>query len=327
MKWGIMAAGTIAVKFASTIKAMEAEGEELLAVASRSREKAEAFLSEHGGRKAYGSYDELLSDKEVEGVYIAAPNNLHAELTRKCLLAGKHVLCEKPFTTNAEEAKELYELAKEKGLFLMEGFWIRFLPLYEKLLSIISSKTYGELRHVRCEYGFIAKGARRERKFLSELGGGALLDIGIYNLGFLYMVMGSSPESFTSQVQMSEYGTDAFSALQLTYPGGRTAQSVQTIGLQIERHAALYFDQASIYLPDFQKAETMFIKPNEGEAFTVNCPIEVADFAYEVREASRCVREKKTRSEIFTPEDSLAVLRQLDEIRASWDMRFSFEKE
>ena len=326
MKWGILAAGTIAVKFASTLRAMEAEGEELLAVASRSLVKAEAFLAEHGGKKAYGSYEELMQDEEVEAVYIAAPNNLHASLTRECLLAGKHVLCEKPFTTSAQEAKELYDLAQEQGLFLMEGFWIRFLPLYEKLLSIISAKTYGELRHVRCEYGFIAKGARRERKFLSELGGGALLDIGIYNLGFLHMVMESDPESFTSQVQMSEYGTDAFSAMLLSYPDGRTAQSMQTIGLQMERQAALFFDKASIYIPDFQKAESMLVKPNEGEAFEVHCPIEVADFAYEVREASRCVSEGMTSSDIYTPEDSLAVLELMDEIRESWGMRFSYER-
>ena len=104
----------------------------------------------------------------------------------------------------------------------MEAFWIRFLPLYEKLLEIIRSDEYGELRHARCDYGFIARGARRERKFKSELGGGALLDIGIYNLGFLHMIMGSEPETFATEVHFNEFETDDFSVLQLTCPGGRS---------------------------------------------------------------------------------------------------------
>ena len=250
---------------------------------------------------------------------------MHAENTRLCLNAGKHVLCEKPFTTNADEAAALYRLAEEKDLFVMEAFWIRFLPLYEKLLKLIESKEYGELRHVRCDYGFIARGARRERKLKSELGGGALLDIGIYNLGFLHMVMGDDPEAFTSEVRLNEYGTDDFSALQLRYSGGRTAHSVQVIGLQIERQAVLYFDGATVYLPDFQGAYAMTVRPNEGEAYTVECPPDINGFEYEIREASRCVGGGKTHSGVFTPTDSVAVLRLMDEIRASWGLRFSYE--
>ena len=166
--------------------------------------------------------------------------------------AGKHVLCEKPFTTNAGDAQKLYEIAEEKGLFIMEAFWIRFLPLYEKLLEIIKSVKYGKLRHARCDYGFIAQGARRERKFRSELGGGALLDIGIYNLGFLHMVMGDYPESFSSEVRFNEFGTDDFSALQLSYPGGRTAHALQTIGMQIDRQGRYILTELLYTCPTFR---------------------------------------------------------------------------
>ena len=162
------------------------------------------------------------------------------------------------------------------------------MPLYENLLEIIRSEKYGKLRHARCDYGFIAQGARRERKFKSELGGGALLDIGIYNLGFLHMIMGESPESFTSEVHFNEFGTDDFSVLQLCYPRGRTAHALQTIGMQIDRQAALYFDRASIYLPDFQGAFSMTVQPVGGEPYTVECPPDVNGFEYEIREASRC---------------------------------------
>ena len=325
MKWGILAAGTIAAKFAGTVNAMRDEGEELVAVGSRSAEKAQQFAEKHGIPGAYGSYEELVSDPDVEAVYIATPNNMHYSNALLCLNAGKNVLCEKPFTTSAADAANLYRIAEEKGLFIMEAFWIRFLPLYEKLLEIIRSGEYGELRHARCDYGFIAKGARRERKFKSELGGGALLDIGIYNLGFLRMIMGADPESFTSEVHFNEFGTDDFSVIQLCYPGGRTAHSLQAIGMQIDRQAALYFDRASIYLPDFQGAFSMTVNPVDGEPITIECPPDVNGFEYEIRESSRCVREGRSHSDIFKPEDSVAVLRLLDEVRESWNMRFAFD--
>ena len=325
MKWGILATGTIAAKFAKTINAMQAEGEELIAVGSRNEEKARDFAAVHGIPGAYGSYEELAADPEVEAVYIATPNNMHYANALLCLNAGKNVLCEKPFTTSAADAANLYRIAEEKGLFIMEAFWIRFLPLYEKLLEVIRSGEYGRLRHARCDYGFIAKGARRERKFRSELGGGALLDIGIYNLGFLRMVMGADPEVFTSEVHFSEFGTDDFSVLQLRYPDGKTAHSLQAIGMQIDRQAALYFDRASIYLPDFQGAYSMTILPVDGEPVTIECPPDVNGFEYEIREASRCVREGRSHSVIFRPEDSIAVLQLLDDVRESWNMRFSYE--
>ena len=325
MKWGILATGTIAAKFAKTINAMQAEGEELIAVGSRNEEKARDFASVHGIPGAYGSYEELAADPEVEAVYIATPNNMHYANALLCLNSGKNVLCEKPFTTSAADAANLYRIAEEKGLFIMEAFWIRFLPLYEKLLEVIRSGEYGRLRHARCDYGFIAKGARRERKFRSELGGGALLDIGIYNLGFLRMVMDADPEVFTSEVHFNEFGTDDFSVLQLRYPDGKTAHSLQAIGMQIDRQAALYFDRASIYLPDFQGAYSMTILPVDGEPVTIECPPDFNGFEYEIQEASRCVREGRSHSVIFRPEDSIAVLQLLDDVRESWNMRFSYE--
>lgn len=325
MNWGIIATGTIAAKFAKTVNAMSTEGERLVAVGSRDKERAQKFAEEFKIEKAYGTYEELAADPDVDAVYIATPNNMHSDNTMMCLAAGKHVLCEKPFTTSAKYAEMLHRIANSKGLFVMEGFWIRFLPLYEELLKIIASKQFGELRHARCEYGFIAEGARRERKFLSELGGGAMLDIGIYCLGFLRMVMGCDPEGFTSEVRFNEYGTDEFSVIQLRYPGGRTAQCLQTIGMQIERQAALYFDNATIYLPDFQGAYSMTVKPVDGEAYEVKLPPEINGFEYQIREVTRSVGAGKTHSDIFRPEDSIAVIRLMDDIRKSWDMKFPFE--
>ena len=228
----------------------------------------------------------------------STPNSMHFENCRMCLNAGKHVLCEKPFTTESWQAEALYRLAEEKGLFIMEAFWTRLLPLYEKLRELLDEGVIGDVQHVKCDYGFIAQGARRERKFKSALGGGALLDIGIYE----------------------------YSSLHLCYPGGRTADSVQTIGQELERNAVITGTKGEIFLPDFQHAQSMTVRPADGEAYTVEMPFEINGFEYEVREVSRCVALGKFHSDRFTPADSLTVLQLMDDIRASWGMKFEGEE-
>ncbi|MCR4823660.1 MAG: Gfo/Idh/MocA family oxidoreductase [Treponema sp.] len=322
MKWGIIATGTIAKKFARTLNEMKGEGESLVAVASRNLEKAQAFAAEFGAEKAFGSYEELASFEGIDAVYIATPNNLHYENTKLCLSHSKNVLCEKPFTLCENEGKELYEIAEKSGLFLMEGFWISFLPLYKDLLKKIQSNEFGALRHARCDFGFVAQGERRERKFKAELGGGALLDIGIYNLGFLQMIMGSSPISFTSAVTMNEFGTDAFSCLQLSYPQGKSAQCSQAIGLVMARKAALYFDEASIYLDDFQNATSYIVERPGQESQNFSFPFDINGFEYQIREFSQCVKEGKTHSSIHTPQKSMELLALMDKIRSDWKMEF-----
>ena len=145
MKWGILATGTIAKKFASTVEQMGAEGEQLVAVGSRHLESAQAFAQQYGIPRCYDSYEALAADPEVEAIYIATPNTLHYENCKLCLEQGKHVLCEKPFTISPEQAQELYRLAEEKHLFLMEAFWIWLLPLYDRLRQILTAGTIGEL--------------------------------------------------------------------------------------------------------------------------------------------------------------------------------------
>ena len=233
MRWGILATGSIANKFALTVCSMDSREASLAAVGSRKMDSAREFAEKYHIPAFYDSYEAMVADPQVEAVYISTPNNMHYENCKMCLNAGKHVLCEKPFTTSVAQAEELYRLAEEKGLFIMEAFWIRFLPQLQHMMGLIAQGVIGEVRHARCEYGFIAKGARKDRKFNSDLGGGALLDIGIYNLGFLHMVMGAAPLSFESNVHISEYGTDDFSAVSLTYPGGRSAHAVQAIGMDL----------------------------------------------------------------------------------------------
>ena len=330
MKWGIMATGSIAQKFASTVNRMTDEGEILQAVASRTKESAENFARQHRIPEVFDSYKAMAESDSVDVIYIATPNNMHYENVKMCLLAGKHVLCEKPFTTSVAQAQELYALSEEKGLFLMEGFWIRFLPVLQKMQELIKEGKLGEIRYIRSEYGFVAKGDRKVRKFNPQLGGGALLDIGIYNLGFLNMIMGKNPDSFTSDVHMTDVGTDDFSVIHLHYSqeNGQGAEAVATtaIGLDIQRKAAVIGTKGSIYLDDFQKAETMTVSLSDGEEYEIEIPFEINGFEYQIREASNCIREGRTHSGIYTPQMSLQTLSLIDDIRAGWNMKFPFEK-
>ena len=326
MKWGILATGTIAKKFASTVEQMGAEGEQLAAVGSRRLQSAEAFAQEYHIPRGYGSYEELAADPEVEAIYVATPNALHYENCRLCLEHGKHVLCEKPFTINVEQAEELNRLAEEKHLFLMEAFWTWMLPLYGKLRRMITDGVIGEVKTVSCQYGFVATGARRDRKFNSALGGGALLDIGIYNLGFLRLITGQQPDKIeTEQLHLTEFGTDDYSRLRLSYPGGCVAESVQTIGQELARNARIVGSKGSIFLPDFQHAQKLVLEVEGRAPETVECPFDINGFEYQIRETSRCVREGRVFSDHYTPQDSLALMELLYRIRMSWGMKFEGE--
>ena len=182
----------------------------------------------------------FLQEKEklADCAMICTMDRMHYEPTIMALKKGYHVLCEKPFTINEKQAQELYRLAKDKHIFIMEGLWIWFLPLYNRLRNILLQGTIGEIKHISCQYGFVATGARKERKFNPALGGGALLDIGIYNLGFLRIVTGCDPQNVeTTKVHINENGTDDYSCLKLTYNDGCTAESVQTIGQELKRNA------------------------------------------------------------------------------------------
>ena len=326
MKWGILATGKKTKKFASTINQMSNENEQLAAVGSRHIDSAKAFAREHDIPRYYDSYEALVNDPDVEAVYVATPNSLHYENCRLCLEHGKHVLCEKPFTINEKQAQELYRLAKDKHLFIMEGLWIWFLPLYNRLRNILLQGTIGEIKHISCQYGFVATGARKERKFNSALGGGALLDIGIYNLGFLRIVTGCDPQNVeTAKVHINENGTDDYSCLKLTYNDGCIAESVQTIGEELKRNARIEGTKGSIFLPDFQHAKTLILEVDGKGPETIEYPVDINGFEYEIREAGRCIASGNSASAIYTPEDSIALTRLMYDIRMSWNMIFDGE--
>ena len=322
LRWGILSTGVIARNFAVTAKAM---GEEvvLYAVASRSKEKADAFADEFGIDKRYDSYEALANDPDVDIVYVATPHSRHYEDMKLLIAAGKHILCEKSFTANAAQAQEIYALAKEKGVFVMEAFWTKLIPLYREVEAWIDSGAIGEIRALTAQYGYTT--AREARKFDAELAGGTLLDIGVYAIGFACMMMGYSFDDVQSQLIMNPQKTDAIDAI-LLRRGGAVAQLTCAIGAYIPLHAAVYGTKGWIDIPEFKNPQSVTLHADGQDAVTINRPFEVNGFEYEIREAMACVQKGKLESGLMTAEQSVAVMRIMDEIRRQNGMRFPFEK-
>lgn len=186
IRWGILSTGTIAQNFAATARAM---GDITLhAVASRGKAAADAFADAYGIAVRHGSYEALAADPDVDIVYVATPHSRHYEDMIMLIDAGKHVLCEKSFTTDAAQAEEIFARAKERGVFVMEAFWTKFIPLYRQVEKMTAEGKIGEIRMVTAQYGYTT--AREARKFDAQLAGGTLLDIGVYAIGFACMMLG-----------------------------------------------------------------------------------------------------------------------------------------
>ena len=322
MRWGILSTGVIAKNFAQTAKAM---GDEVIlyAVASRTMDKANEFADAYGIEKRYDSYEALANDPDVDIVYVATPHSRHYEDMKLLIKAGKHILCEKSFTANAPQAQEIYALAKEKGVFVMEAFWTKLIPLYREIEAWIASGAIGEIRALTAQYGYTT--AREARKFDAELAGGTLLDIGVYAVGFACMMLGYSFDDVQSQLIMNSQKTDATDAI-LLRRSSAVAQLTCAIGSYIPLHAAVYGTKGRIDVPEFKNPQKATLYVDGQAPVVLERPFEINGFEYEIREAMNCVREGKLESSLMTAEQSIAVMRIMDEIRRQNGLRFQFEK-
>ena len=314
-RWGILSTGNIAHHFAKTLNAMKEEAQ-IYAVASRSSERAAAFAEEAGAVKAYGSYEELAADENIDAVYIGTPHTQHFEDIMLCLEHGKNVLCEKSFTVTAEEAEKAYAKAEEKGVFLMEAFWTKFIPVYEDLEEILRRGDIGRVNMVTAQYGYCTP--RAKRKFDPSLAGGALLDIGVYSIGFACMILGYDPVRISSQVLRNDVGTDAISAVTMQYEDGAIAQVSAAIQTTMPVLGMIYGSEGRIEVPDFKNPHKIRIVLNDGSVQEIEKPLDINGFEYEIREVQRCVREGRTKSGRMTPQQSVAVMKIMDEARRQW---------
>ena len=320
LKFGILAAGNIATKMAETLNWME--DADLVAVAARELSRAQAFAEKYHIPKAYGSYEELAADPEIQVIYIASPHSHHYEHAMLCLEHGKHVMCEKTFTVNARQAGAVFEKAAEKKLFIMEMVWTRFLPAIRKAKELIAAGAIGELTQVLCDFGIDRD---RVRLQLPELAGGALLDTGIYPLTIASIFLGDDVKRWMTSATLSDKGVDLSHASILEYAGGQRAVLSSCINNWTRGSAFVYGKKGWIELPRFHGCQKLIVTLTDQEPVEYDLPFACNGFEYEVQETIDCIRAGKTVSDVMPPEQTLALLRLMDALRESWGMRFPCE--
>lgn len=323
IKWGIAGPGGISSQFAKDLAF--AQGAELVAVGGRNLEKARKFAEEHGVSRAYGSMEELAQDSEVDIVYIGTLHPIHKENMLTFLRAGKSVLCEKPFTMTAAEAAEAIACAKENGVFLMEAMWTRYLPAIRQVQSWLADGLIGDVRLVKAEFGFDAGWNPEGRLLNPALGGGALLDAGIYPVSFASMVLGEQPKNISSTVRIGETGVDEQFSLLFEYEDGRSASLHGAVRLPMSNEAVIYGTKGHIRVPDFLWTRTATLHVSGQEPVTVNDDRKARGYSYEAEEAMACLREGRKESALMPQAETLGIMRTLDRVRAQWGLRYPFE--
>jgi predicted dehydrogenase len=324
IRWGILGTGKIARVFAQALITLpEAE---IVAVGSRTQESADVFANEFNIPARHSSYEKLAKDPKVDVIYISTPHNLHAQNTILCLNSGKSVLCEKPFTVNANEAREVVKVAREKKLFLMEAMWARFIPMYSKVKEWISQDIIGEIRMLTADFGFDFGWQPEGRALNPDLAGGALLDVGIYPISFAFWIFGKKPERITSIAYIGTTGVDEQNAMIFGYERGRIAvltSACQTI-TQKEAFIAGTKGLIKIHTPFWRSQRAQIIK-NDKEEF-IDVPYEGNGYNYQAVEVMNCLLEGKLESSIMPLDESIIIMETMDEIRDQWNLKYPFEK-
>ena len=323
IRWGIMAAGKIADAFAYGLSTLP--DAELVAIGSRSQEKADAFGEKYDIPHRHGSYAALAENPAVDAIYVASPHIFHFNDAMLCLQNGKAVLCEKAFTINAKEARELIDFARKKQLFLMEAMWSRFLPSHIRLREMLAQNVIGELQTMHAELSFNLPRNPAGRLYAPELGGGSLLDLGIYPLSLVSMVFGT-PDRVTGMATMSDTGVDVQSAAVLGYRDGRLAtihSSMQTYGnvgaVIVGSEGRIYID-APIHKPKYLR-----LCLNDQPEQIIETPYAENGYQYEAAEVQRCLRDGRLESDIMPLDESLALMAIMDELRQQWGLVYPTE--
>jgi predicted dehydrogenase len=323
LRWAILGTGNIASKFAQGLEALP--DARLVAVGSRTQQSADRFGDQFKAANRYASYAGAAHDPEVDAVYIATPHTLHLDNMLLCLEAGKAVLCEKPFTINAKQAQVAIDLARDRGLFLMEAMWTRFLPLMVEVRHLIAGGAIGEIRMVTADFGFRSKFNPLSRVFDPELGGGALLDVGIYPLSLASMLMGE-PQSIFSHVNLGESGVDEQESIILHYAGGGMAALQASISTVTPNEATIMGTEGWIRIHRrWWYPDTYTLHGTGQEPETHKVPIEGNGYNYEADEVHAALRAGKTESDIMPLDETLAIMHTMDSLRKQWGLRYPME--
>lgn len=314
-KWGILTAGKMSAKFVKALRLLE--NAELYAVAARDETRAKAFAGEYGFRKFYTDYESLAKDPDVDIIYIASPHSHHFDHAMLCLRNRKAVLCEKAFSLNSREAEQIIAEAHRQKTFLMEALWPPFQPMYRKTLSILKSGEPGKLIHLDARFGFQPPYDPADRKFNISLGGGSLLDIGIYPVNDVLYFMGM-PDSVTAKTLFTESGTEHTVNIIFEYKDGRMATVHSSFRTMAGIGCTLYCEKGNLV---FSRARDMSqrlgVAINGMEAREESLIPDGMGYHFEAAEVMKCLDEGRIESDIVPHSHTLNLMKLLDMVRRS----------
>jgi len=312
IRWGIIGLGKIAHKFASDLLIIDEA--ELYAVSSRTQEKATAFAAKYNAVKAYGSYEALTKDSHIDAVYIATPHSLHKKNTLLCLSQGKAVLCEKPFAMNANEVKTMIAKAKKNNVLLMEALWTYFLPHYRYVLNFLGKKEFGNIIKIEADFGFNSGFDSSSRVFKKSLGGGSLLDIGIYPIFAALSTLGL-PNSIKASASFFENGVDSSCSMIFHYDNTVMAILKSTLTDTTPTEAVFYCERGIIKINSrFHNPSSVSLIAN-GKEKIIHFENESNGYKYEIIHFNQLLRNGKTESDIMSFDFSTNLIQTLDKVR------------
>ena len=326
IKWGILGCGKIANKFASDLKLVE--DAELAAIASRNPEKLATFSREHRPAQAFDTYEALVNCADVEAIYVATPHGMHYDHVMLCLRNGKAVLCEKAFALNLAQAREMVEFARKQKIFLMEAFWTKFLPQYQKVIDIIRSGKIGEIKLIQSDFGFNAPEPKAQRLYDPLLGGGSLLDIGIYPVFLAQSILGK-PTQVHAFITPYESGVDEQCVMTMKFAGGALAVLSSTFAAETPVEAMIAGTSGRIVMRNrFHNATgTVELVTGREDVRLIDVPREAGfGYQFETRHVNECLRSGLTESPVMTHADTLMLMETLDRIRKVCDVRYGVDE-
>ena len=329
MNVAIIGAGVIARSMCRTIRGMKENGRpvELYAIASRSQEKADAFAKEEGVLHAYGSYEAMLADPAVDLVYIATPHSHHAEQMKMCIRAGKAILCEKAFTPNLHQAEEVLDLAREKGVYVAEALWPRYMPSRWIINDLLAEGVIGEPRMLYSNLCYAIE--NKERIMEPALAGGALLDLGVYVLNFASMVFGDDIVRINSTVELMDTGVDRTETITIKYRDGKMAQLMASTAFNSDRRCVIYGTKGYLTVDNVNNPGWIEIFDKDDRVNPIrriDVPEQITGYEYEVEACLRDLQAGNLEPAEMPHEQTKMLLHQMDALRAIWHIKFPFEE-
>lgn len=322
IKWGIIAPGGIANAFAKEV--IKTKDGILSAVYGRNEDKTKEFAKMHKIDKYYSDIDEFLKDKDIDAVYIATPHNYHMEYAKKCVLAKKHVLCEKPFSYNYKTGKEIIDIARENNVFIMEALWTLFLPAVNKAKEWIEEGKIGKIKLITASFGFKSEFNAKHRLYNPDLAGGALLDLGIYPILFSNFIANSYPNEIKANAEFTKTNVDESDIINLKYQDGILSSLNCSLTSKLNNEAVIYGENGKIVIPRFWSSKEAYLYTEENTEKYID-EYEEAGYKYEIEEANNCIINKALESNVASHKNTLELAKIMDEIRKQIGLVYPFE--